>query len=85
MSNVEIITSEAMLKGYEYNGLNLNTFQEWKKRGYSVIKGQKAFISTNLWKPVVKKDKETGKEKRIMITVKASLFSAEQVELIKNN
>ena len=45
----------------------------------------KAFITTNLWKPVVKKDKETGTEKRIMITVKASLFSAEQVELIKNN
>lgn len=83
MSNVEIITTEAMLKGYEYNGLNLNTFQAWKSKGYSVKKGEKAFISTNLWKPVTKKDKETGTEKRIMITVKASLFTMDQVELIK--
>ena len=83
MSNKEIVFNEAMMRGFEYTGENLFTFQEWKKRGYSVIKGQKAFISTNLWKPVTKKDKETGTEKRIMITVKASLFTAEQVKKIE--
>ena len=83
MSNREIVTSEAILKGFEYNGQNLFTFQEWKKRGYSVIKGQKAFISTNLWKPVTKKDKETGKTENIMIMTKASLFSADQVKKIE--
>lgn len=83
MSNKEIVTSEAILKGFEYNGQNLFTFQEWKKRGYSVIKGEKAFISTSLWKPVVKKDKETGKTERIMIMTKASLFTAEQVKKIE--
>jgi hypothetical protein len=83
MSNREIVTSEAILKGFEYDGTNLFTFQEWKKRGYSVIKGQKAFISTNLWKPVVKKDKESGKEEKIMIMTKASLFSIEQVKKIE--
>ena len=83
MSNKEIVFNEAMMRGFEYNGQNLFTFQEWKKRGYSVIKGQKAFISTNLWKPVTKKDKETGTEKRIMIMTKASLFTAEQVKKIE--
>ena len=83
MSNREIVTTEAMLKGFEYDGQNLFTFQEWKKRGYSVIKGQKAFISTNLWKPVMKKDKESGTEKRIMIMTKASLFTADQVKKIE--
>ena len=83
MSNKEIVLSEAILKGFEYDGQNLFTFQEWKKRGYSVIKGQKAFISTNLWKPVIKKDKKTGESKRIMIMTKASLFTADQVKKIE--
>lgn len=83
MSNREIVLGEAMLKGFEYDGQNLLTFLEWKKRGYSVKKGEKAFISTNLWKPVTKKDKETGKESRIMIMTKASLFTVDQVELLK--
>ena len=83
MSNKEIVFNEAMMRGFEYTGENLFTFQEWKKRGYSVIKGQKAFISTNLWKPVVKKDKETGKTENIMIMTKASLFTSEQVKKIE--
>ena len=83
MSNKEIVFNEAMLKGFEFNGQNLFTFQEWKKRGYSVKKGEKAFISTNLWKPVVKKDKESGTEKRIMVMTKASLFTADQVKKIE--
>ena len=32
MSNREIVLSEAMLKGFEYDGQNLFTFQEWKKK-----------------------------------------------------
>ena len=58
-------------------------FKNGKKRGYSVKKGEKAFISTNLWKPVMKKDKESGTEKRIMIMTKASLFTAGQVKKIE--
>lgn len=80
MSNFEIIGTEAMLVGYEYNGENLFTFAEWQQRGYKVIKGQKALINTTLWKPVVKTNKETGAEEKQYIMVKASLFSAEQVE-----
>lgn len=85
MSNREIVTAEAMLKGFEYDGQNLFTFQEWKKRGYSVLKGQKAFISTTLWKPVTSKDKETGKEEKRMIMTKASLFTIDQVAKIELN
>ena len=50
MSNKEILTTESALRGFIYTGDNLKTFAEWKKAGYTVIKGQKAFISTNLWK-----------------------------------
>lgn len=81
MSNKEILATEAMLKGFIYNGSNLKTFQEWKKAGYTVEKGQKAFISTRLWKQIVKKDKD-GKEVSKMILVKAALFTENQVKKI---
>lgn len=80
MSNMEIIAGEAMLKGFEYTGENLYTFQEWKKRGYTVEKGQKAFITTSIWRKVESKDKETGKKESKMILVKASLFNDKQVK-----
>ena len=81
MSNKEILTAESALKGFIYTGDNLKTFAEWKKAGYTVIKGQKAFISTNLWKQVIKTDKD-GNEYKKMIMVKAHLFTADQVKAI---
>lgn len=81
MSNKEIISTEAILKGFNYDGNNLFTFQEWKKRGYTVKKGEKAFISTSIWKNVKRKDKE-GKETNKMFLTKASLFTIEQVQLL---
>lgn len=84
MSNMEIIASEAMLIGYEYNGENLFTFAEWQQRGYKIIKGSTAIINTQLWKPVTRKDKETGAESKGFIMVKAALFSIEQVEIMSD-
>lgn len=84
MSNNEIIAMESMLIGFEYNTENLFTFAEWQQRGYKVIKGMKAIINTNLWKPVTKINKETGAEEKQYIMVKASLFSIDQVEAMSH-
>ncbi|MBS5307742.1 ArdC family protein [Clostridium sp.] len=81
MSNREIISTEAMLRGFEYTGDNLFTFQEWKNRGYSVKKGEKAFLQTSIWKRTTKKDKD-GKEISKMFMTKASLFTIDQVQLL---
>lgn len=93
-TNFEIIDEACEAIGFEYDGSNLKTFQEWKKIGYSVQKGEKAFLKVELWKPFDKKifdenkkpviDEKTGKqkvEKRFMLRP-ASLFTIEQVEKI---
>lgn len=81
MSNTEIISTEAIMRGFEYDGNNLFTFQEWKKRGYAVKKGEKAFLQTSIWKSVTKKGKD-GKEEHKMFMTKASLFTIDQVQVL---
>ena len=61
MTNTQIIFEALKLKGFSedqlltimnaYNGdLPFHTFAEWKARGYSVKKGEKAFLAVPLWK-----------------------------------
>lgn len=91
-TNAEMIMDMAMMVGYEYDGENLKTFQEWQKAGYTVKKGEKAFMSLDLWKPFKKKevdeegkpviDEKTGKQKeetRFMLKM-SHLFTPQQVE-----
>lgn len=92
-TNYEMIEETAMaLYGYEFDGANLKTFQEWQKAGYTVKKGEKAFMALDLWKPFEKKlvdendkpviDEATGKQKtetRFMLKL-SHLFTPEQVE-----
>jgi antirestriction protein ArdC len=84
-TNFEMITELADLMGYEYDGDNLKTFQEWAKEGYIVKKGEKAYMALELWKPFTKKleeKDENGKEKeeqRFMLKM-SHLFTPEQVE-----
>jgi hypothetical protein len=83
-TNKEMILEMSLLMGYEYNGENLKTFNEWAKEGYVVKKGEKSFMSLELWKPFNKKveDKETGEEKdekRFMLKL-SHLFTPDQVE-----
>jgi hypothetical protein len=91
-TNFEMIADLAGMVGYEFDGTNLKTFMEWKKEGYSVIKGEKACMKLELWKPFTAKVKneETGEyekdekgniktETRFKL-VPSSLFSIEQVE-----
>ena len=84
-TNREMIEELANVMGYEYDGENLKTFQEWAKEGYIVKKGEKAFMALELWKPFTKKLDEKddqGKEKeeqRFMLKM-SHLFTPEQVE-----
>lgn len=85
LSNKEIIATSLMLTGsnFEYDGSNLKTFQEWKKAGYTVCKGEKAFLQCQLWTPFQKKEKDSkGNEKQVtrFMLKKASLFTMEQVK-----
>jgi hypothetical protein len=79
MSNLEIITNESTLKNFPYDGSNLLTFGEWKKRGYVPRKGEKAFLSTKLWKKTTKIDKQTGKTESFFCLVTSHLFTFDQV------
>ncbi len=83
MSNLEIIKSESTFKNFPFDGENLFTFQEWKARGYIVQKGQKAFLTTKLWKKVTKVNKETGKTESYFVLVPAYLFTVQQVKKLE--
>lgn len=91
-TNLEMIEEMAEMVGYEFDGENLKTFNEWAKEGLIVKKGEKAFMSLELWKPFTKKlknedgtpeiDPATGKQKeetRFMLKM-SSLFTPAQVE-----
>jgi hypothetical protein len=97
MTNLMTVTIEAVLndvftedEAVNYlvttGALPLYTFQEWKKRGYYVKRGEKARLICNLWKhnaPKTKTD-ENGREvtiipKRAFNGVKAFLFTPDQV------
>ena len=76
-SNHDIIFRESILKGFNYDGENICTFAQWKRKGFSVIRGQRAFIQTYLW--------TEGKNVRFVIT---SLYTNKQVvynQVLENN
>lgn len=105
MTNSQIIYNTALAYGFTeeqlfqlmvaYKGdLPFHTFQEWKKRGYSVKKGEHAIFSADLWKytdkpskAMIQAAKEAGTdapEQSPHYYKKLSyLFSASQVERIK--
>jgi hypothetical protein len=83
-TNLQMIEEMANMVGFEFDGENLKTFQEWAKEGMIVKKGEKAFIAMDLWKPFKKKvkDEESGEEKeetRFMLKL-SHLFTPDQVE-----
>ena len=84
-TNKEMIEEMAMLIGYEYDGQNLKTFQEWAKAGMIVKKGEKAFMALELWKPFNKKLDEkdengNAKEEQRFMLKMSHLFTPDQVE-----
>jgi len=85
----KVYTEEEVAKLIKtYGSLPLYTFQEWKKAGYSVKKGQHAKLSCIIWLPSTKayaeKDIVTGEGKEIDTThffpKLAYFFGPDQVE-----
>lgn len=96
MTNEELITQHLndINSDFQYDGFNLKTFQQWKREGKSVMKGQKATFTVPLWTMKLEDEKdengkiikdESGKPKKEKKFYKknASLFTADQVEEIK--
>lgn len=104
MTNITIITNDAINNGIfteeqamqfiaEYGELPLHTYKEWQRRGYQVKKGEKAKMTSYIWryKNKAKKDGETD-ENAVEIEVnksdkfyqtKAFFFTVEQIEKIE--
>ena len=98
MTNLEIITEyiEQNEIDFDYNGMNLQTFAQWKKEGMSVKKGETAFLKIDLWTMKLEDEKdengkvikdEKGKAKKVKKFYKKSsaLFTEDQVEKIKKS
>jgi hypothetical protein len=96
MTNFEIITTylEENEIDFDYNGMNLQTFQQWKKEGMSVKKGAKAFCKIDLWTmkmedekdeegKVIKDENGKPKKKKKFYKKSSALFTEDQVEKIK--
>jgi antirestriction protein ArdC len=96
MTNQEIITTYIEENGidFEYNGMNLLTFQQWKKEGMSVKKGETAFLKIDLWTmkledekdeegKIIKDENGKPKKKKKFYKKSSALFTANQVESTK--
>lgn len=97
MTNAEIIGTAMAMHDIDIE-LEVDTFAGWKRRGYSVKKGEHAAFQTKLWKPSKFKvdqnddDEQTadntqtkdGKKKYTnkLILVNASFFTEEQVQRV---
>lgn len=105
MSNFEIITAEAIAAGIytkeeaeaiisQGMTLPVHTYNAWKAAGYQVRKGEKARITTKLWKhkrektTLPMKNAETGETENVeqesssYYMAKAFLFTLDQVDPI---
>lgn len=86
MTNTEIIMGAMKLAGLNPMTDVVDTFAGWKRRGYSVNRGEKAKFATKIWKPTKfktkdehKKDEDTEDTTKRLILVTASFFTSEQV------
>ena len=91
MTNTEIIARESIVNGIytreqveslmsKFIDLGLHTYQEWKRLGYQVKRGEKAKFATKLWRFKGKEDEE---DEAYYYLVKSYIFSLDQVERVK--
>lgn len=89
MTNAQIVMTECALHNVTEA---VDTFAGWKRKGYSVKKGEHAVFKTSIWKPNSKKRKEEDSTEETddkkpyarMYMVKAAFFTVSQVEPIDN-
>lgn len=85
---LEEVTKVAILEGTIKENEQLNTFLYWKCNGYHVKRGEKACVTTKLWKRKTRKQQENEENEnsdRNYILVNAYLFSSSQVEKASKN
>lgn len=69
LTNEEIIALEISNRNINFDSINLCTYAEWERKGFSVKYGQKAFIKIYLW--------TEGENVRKVLT---GLFTRDQVQ-----
>ena len=84
MTNFQIIENERKELGLDED-LILKTYQEWKRSGYQVKKGEKSVMACMIWFPKKSKDKvEIDSKEEVndgsFFKSKAFFFSQNQVE-----
>lgn len=89
MTNEEIIYRTAVAEGYNPMDTFFHTFQEWKRMGFIVKKGEKATLTAMIWMPKKKKaiqdqddDNEPKKENGFYLK-QAYFFTQHQVQMIE--
>lgn len=88
---LEEVTKIAILEGTIKENEQLNTFLYWKNNGYHIKRGEKACVTTKLWKRKTRKQQENEEDEenenadRNYILVNAYLFSTSQVEKSTQN
>ena len=95
MTNTEIIARESVANGIytkeqveslisNFIDLGLHTYQEWKRLGYQVKKGEKAIFKTKLWRyKNAKKSVDDEEEESYYYLTNAYIFSRNQVERLE--
>lgn len=97
MTNAEIILGAMMLAELDPETVEVDTFAGWKRRGYTVKRGEKATFQTKIWKPSKYSKKELedieeqkgievadkAKDQRKLVLVNAHFFTDTQVEKLK--
>lgn len=87
MTNKQIITAatnKLIANGKIQASEEIHTYNQWKKMGYQVFRGEKAVIALNIWKffqnNAKDQDEEDGKEEGGKMRMKrAYFFSTNQV------
>lgn len=90
MTNLEIIVNaayelnlvdeESAMQILESEDCPFHSFQEWKRLGFSVKKGEKALFKCALWNKAKVQDKDSKEEVEKFVKRFAYIFSKEQVE-----
>lgn len=79
MNNIALIEAAAIAAGIAETEI-YHTFNEWKKAGYIVKKGEKAAFKATIWKRVEKFNDAGELEKARFILKEAHFFLSGQVK-----
>ena len=94
MTNAQIILEGMLLAELDPMEVEVDTFAGWKRKGFTVKKGEKAVFKTKIWKPCKFKPEEISTDddvindgeqvvnKKKLVLVNAFFFTDEQVEKV---